>query len=160
MSILKVDTINEKTSGNGVHIAGHVIQVVSNTYATETASGSSSYSDTGLTATITPTSTSSKILILCNFCSAGVMQNGGADAQGLFKLLRGSTDLMEAVNRSYDYGNSGSIIFGQFLMSWSDSPSTTSATTYKLQQKCTVGTNVRICEGNNPSLMHLMEIAQ
>ena len=26
MSILKVDTINEKTSGNGVHIAGHVVQ--------------------------------------------------------------------------------------------------------------------------------------
>ena len=28
MSILKVDTINEKTSGNGVQIAGHVVQVV------------------------------------------------------------------------------------------------------------------------------------
>ena len=27
MSILKVDTINEKTSGNGVAIPGHVIQV-------------------------------------------------------------------------------------------------------------------------------------
>ncbi|BAQ89650.1 hypothetical protein [uncultured Mediterranean phage uvMED] len=160
MSILKVDTINEKTSGNGVHITGHVIQVVSNTYATETASGSSSYTDTGLAATITPKFATSKILVLCNMCAAGVMQNGGADAQGLFKLVRGSTDLNEAVNRSYDYGNSGSIIFGQFLMSWSDSPSTTSATTYKLQQKCTAGTNVRICEGNVSSLMHLMEIAQ
>ena len=28
MSILKVDTINEKTSGNGVAIPGHAIQVV------------------------------------------------------------------------------------------------------------------------------------
>ena len=27
MSILKVDTINEKTTGNGVHIDGHVVQV-------------------------------------------------------------------------------------------------------------------------------------
>ena len=30
MSTLKVDTISEKTSGNGVHIAGHVVQTVSN----------------------------------------------------------------------------------------------------------------------------------
>lgn len=159
MSILKVDTLQPAT-GSRVLSAGHVVQVVSNTYSTETTSGSSSYSDTGLTATITPTSTSSKILVLCNMCAAGVMQNSGADAQGLFKLVRGSTDLNEAVNRAYDYGNSGSISFGQFLMSWSDSPSTTSATTYKLQQKCTVGTNVRICEGNVSSVMHLMEIAQ
>lgn len=160
MSILKVDTINEKTSGNGVAIPGHVVQVVSNTYATETTSGSSSYTDTGLAATITPKFATSKILVLCNMCASGVVQNSGADAQGLFKLVRGSTDLNEAVNRAYDYGNSGSIIFGQFLMSWSDSPSTTSATTYKLQQKCTVGTNVRICEGSVSSIMHLMEIAQ
>ena len=78
MSILKVDTINEKTSGNGVAIPGHVIQVVSNTYATETASGSSSYTDTGLAATITPKFATSKILVLCNMCAVGVMQNGVA----------------------------------------------------------------------------------
>jgi len=160
MSILKVDTINEKTSGNGVAIPGHVIQVVSNTHATETISTSSSFSDTGITATITPTSTSSKILVLCNVCSAGVLNDSGADANGKFKLLRGSTDLFEGLQRAYDYGNSGSIVFGQFLMSWLDSPSTTSATTYKLQQKITAGSSIRVCEANNPSLMHLMEIAQ
>jgi len=160
MSILKVDTISEKTTGNGVHIPGHVVQVVTNTYSTETVSTSSSYADTGITATITPTSTSSKILVLCNLCSSGVLNTSSADANGFYKLLRGSTDLMEARQRAYDYGNSGLIIFGQHLTSWLDSPSTTSATTYKLQQKITAGSSIRVCEGNNPSVMHLLEIAQ
>ena len=160
MSILKVDTINEKTSGNGVQIPGHVVQVVTNTYSTETTTAAGSFTDTGITATITPTSTSSKILVLCNLCSAGVLNSSGADANGFYKLLRGSTDLVQSLQRTYDYGNSGSIIFGQHLMSWLDSPSTTSATTYKLQQRLTSGSSIRVCEGNNPSVMHLLEIAQ
>ena len=159
MSILKVDTL-QASSAARVLSPGHIVQVVTNTYSTETSSGSSSFSDTGLSATITPTSTSNKILVLCNLCSAGMQQNSGADAQGKYKLLRGSTDLMEAVTRSYDYGNSGLIMFGHYLMSWLDSPSTTSATTYKLQQRLIAGTSIRICESDNPSIMHLMEVAQ
>ena len=159
MSILKVDSLQPATASN-VNIAGHVVQAVTNTLSTETVSTSSSYADTGITATITPTSTSSKILVLCNLCSAGVLYTSGADSDGNYKLLRGSTDLMEARQRAYNYGNNGLIIFGQFLMSWLDSPSTTSATTYKLQQKLTAGSSIRVCEGNNPSVMHLLEVAQ
>ena len=159
MSTLKVDNL-QASSAARVLSPGHVIQVVTTTYSTQTSSTSSSYSDTGITATITPTSTSSKILVLCNLCSAGVLNTNGADADGNYKLLRGSTDLMEARQRAYDYGNSGLIIFGQFLMSWLDSPSTTSATTYKLQQKITTGSSIRVSESNNPSVMHLLEVAQ
>ena len=43
MSILKVDTINEKTSGNGVQIPGHVIQYQ---YRNPTNTGFSSNSST------------------------------------------------------------------------------------------------------------------
>ena len=53
MSILKVDTINEKTSGNGVIIPGHVVQVV-NGRTCSTATGGSTYSTTGNSVTITP----------------------------------------------------------------------------------------------------------
>ena len=42
MSILKVDTINEKTSGNGVAIPGHVIQVVQGTLGSRQSAASSS----------------------------------------------------------------------------------------------------------------------
>ena len=57
MSILKVDTINEKTSGNGVYIPGHVIQTVSKTFQNVTSTTSTSFIDvTGGSLAITPKS--------------------------------------------------------------------------------------------------------
>ena len=68
MSILKVDTINEKTSGNGVYIPGHVIQTVSKTFQNVTSTTSTSFIDvTGGSLAITPKSTSSKIHVQFNF---------------------------------------------------------------------------------------------
>ena len=70
MSILKVDTINEKTTGNGIEIAhalkgsgmaGHVIQVVNGQTGNSDADFSTNtWLDIGLSAPITPSSTSSK----------------------------------------------------------------------------------------------------
>ena len=48
MSTLFVDTINEKTSGNGVEIPGHVIQVVQGIKTGYVNTTSSSYVDVGL----------------------------------------------------------------------------------------------------------------
>lgn len=67
MSTLYVDTITEKTLGNGVQIPGHVVQVVSttktDTFSTSVGAGSASSIITGLTASITPSSTNSIILV-------------------------------------------------------------------------------------------------
>ena len=65
MSILKVDTINEKTSGNGVAIPGHVIQVKQTVLADtfSTAIGPNFAEITDFRTLITPTSTNSKILV-------------------------------------------------------------------------------------------------
>ena len=67
MSILKVDTINEKTSGNGVAIPGHVVQM-QHTQMTGTSNQSTSlsYVDTGLNVNITPKFATSKILVFIN----------------------------------------------------------------------------------------------
>ena len=65
MSILKVDTINEKTTGNGVQIAGHVLQVqqgVMTSRVQVTTTSVYTIGD-GFTVNITPKSTSSKILV-------------------------------------------------------------------------------------------------
>jgi len=43
---------------------GKVLQVVNATYATSTTNSTSTYADTGLSATITPSSASSKVLVL------------------------------------------------------------------------------------------------
>ena len=63
MSKIFVDDIVEKTSGNGVQIPGHVVQIVQGEYSTQILSSSSTYTATGVAATITPSSTSSKILV-------------------------------------------------------------------------------------------------
>jgi len=68
MSILKVDTINEKTSGNGVQIAGHVVQVQQfyNSNASHSTSASASFVASGIAKSITPKYSNSLIIIQSN----------------------------------------------------------------------------------------------
>jgi hypothetical protein len=119
---------------------GKVLQVVFGSYATETTSTSSTYADTGLTATITPTLTTSKILCI-------VTQQGASKSQGnatnnmKLKLLRGATDILKMGDR---IGYTGTAIFnniGSVSATYLDSPATTSATTYKTQFASTNNTS-------------------
>ena len=64
MSILKVDTINEKTSGNGVAIPGHVVQTVTSTNTLFTSTTSSTYTDL-ITVSFTPKFNNSSLIISC-----------------------------------------------------------------------------------------------
>lgn len=88
MSTLYVDTINEKTSGNGVYIPGHVVQVKHQEFATTTQINTqSAWVDTGLTQSIT-VNQGSKILANCDLCSG---QLNGASNMGMYiRLLEGS----------------------------------------------------------------------
>ena len=115
--------------------AGHVLQVVQGTLTTHVASNSQSYHDTGLTVSITPTATTSKVLITVQ------MYIAGADTT-FFQLVRDSTaiavgtDGQDADHRGFtmsretatNLGNTHGVVF-------LDSPSTTSATTYKVQAR-------------------------
>jgi len=139
--------------------AGSVLQVVSFTYATEVASSSTSFADTGLTASITPTSASSKILVV-------VTQNGcGKTAQNSLngvqlKLLRGATDLA-FISKYLGYTETALRNF-QFsaAISYLDSPNTTSSTTYKTQfANSTAADAVLVQQGSAVSAITLMEIA-
>ena len=155
MSILKVDTINEKTSGNGVHIAGHVIQVVNGSLATGVTNATTTYADTGVTATITPKFATSKILV--NVSIMGV-ENAVASSGVFLKLLRGSTDLSEWAKY---VGYTRTFMSQHPNTSYLDSPSTTSATVYKVQFKRSSGSGTSNVNSNSStSSMTLMEIAQ
>jgi hypothetical protein len=157
-STLTVDNIVGATSASTIHIPGHVIQVVQSTLATETASTSSTFSNTGLSLSITPKSNTSKIMVMFSLGSSGV-NNTAAEARGYFRLMRDSTQIYIMDVRAYDYGNSGSIDFGVYAQSYLDSPATASSVTYSIQQRATTGT-IRVCESNNQIQMQLMEIAQ
>jgi hypothetical protein len=108
---------------------GSVLQVVPNTYTGFTSTTSTSYVTTGLSASITPTSASSKILI---FHSCGVMCNS-ANVQMNLTLYRGGSNLM-AQGQGMLYTNTGATQgFGNIL--YYDSPATTSSTTYTIYFK-------------------------
>ena len=97
--------------------------------ATQAVSTSSTYADTGLTATITPTSASSTILVISN-CAIGKDTNNTGVS---LRLLRGATTIKEFARRSAANGGNAENFVGTFSHSYIDSPATTSATTYKVQ---------------------------
>ena len=119
---------------------GKVLQVVEGSTTTYANSTSTTYADTNLSASITPSSTSSKILVIVTQNGAGVENN----AAGGFKLrlVRGSTELAQQTDGIFGYRTvtqQGARGYSA-AMTYLDSPSTTSATTYKTQFATTVGT--------------------
>ena len=136
-STLYVDNLVEKTSGNGVHIPGHVIQAVQNTGtngSTTTVTGA--YVTTPYTGTITPKFTTSKILVTVSFSVLLRCGSGTYDSAAIgFSLLRGSTRIISTVNNPHEMFVSGpsNLLGNRQSISYLDSPSTISATTYSLE---------------------------
>ena len=123
--------------------SGNIIQVVSTTKTDTFSSNSDSFTDlTGLSVTITPTSTSSKILFSATLCFGM-----SADGYGSGRLVRDSTPLGVApaagnrtvcgfaMQMNLNANNKLYTLTYQYL----DSPNTTSATTYKLQARTYTG---------------------
>lgn len=115
--------------------AGKVLQVITATTSTSATSTSSTYADTNLTATITPTAATSKILILIEQYT--MAKRSQEEAYTGIRLLRNATDILtNARALAYRTGtqNANMTEFSQNLpIMFLDSPSTTSAITYKTQ---------------------------
>ena len=109
-----------------------VVQIVTGTTSTQVSSSVATYVDTGLTATITPTSASNKILVVVTQ-NGGVKSNGNVDNSINIKLLRGATDI-QTFGKSVGYtGSLLSLYTSSLSTQFLDTPATTSATTYKTQ---------------------------
>ena len=137
---------------------GKVVQIVSAITTTEATSSSSSYADTGLTATITPTSASNKVLVFVNQNGCG--KSSANIYQGLYlQLVRGATQLNQfAVNSLYTETALRQTGLS-FSTSYLDSPATTSATIYKTQFKSGNGTaSVNVQGDSCESSIILMEV--
>ena len=106
---------------------GKVLQVVMASTTNYTSNSTSTYADTGLSATITPSSASSKVLVLVNQNGVGKETN---NTNAVIKLMRDSTDL--AFISKIGYTGSTAINSGNAAsLAYLDTPATTSATTYK-----------------------------
>jgi hypothetical protein len=141
---------------------GKLLQVVSATTTTSKTISNDTYTDTNLTATITPTASTSKILVLIS--QYYTLERSGNGVDGGIRLLRGATTLLDDSNKenlkSYAAGAT-TVYFGTSLsLSYLDSPATTSATTYKTQgaNLYSSGQAIIFQRQSVPSTITLMEI--
>ena len=169
-----------KTDGNGNLswvTPSKILQVVQSVKTDSFSYATAAYADvTGMTATITPSSSSNKILVKIN-----LVYGGENNAYFVYKLLRGSThigqstavSLSDQLNGTFvtNTGNNDDSQYKAWTASYEilDTPSTTSATTYKIQVYSRLGRGFRLNRPYNndnydyimggSSTITLMEIA-
>ena len=159
--------VNNMTAVGGLlptYALGHVVQVVHGTTNTQATIATDTFQPTNLTATITPKSANSKIVILVsqNFYATratAILGHGLA-------LLRNGTNIF--VNSSYSGGyvysaGAGSVeLGGMTTLNYVDSPNTTGAVTYSTSGRvwatASSGT-VNYQSGASYSTITLMEVA-
>jgi hypothetical protein len=152
---------------NNLRGAFRVLQVVSAQKTDTFTTASSTMVDvTGVTLSITPSSTDSKILV-------GVFgQCGQSSANNVVRLnlVRGSTAIAQSTggasaNQTMAFYHGSTTIGMPFAMEFLDSPATTSATTYKLQAASPDAVNIYVgrfgINGNFPTVTNIvaMEIS-
>ena len=171
-SIIKVATIQTAAGGTatagglGITGTGKVLQVVHATATSQVTNNTTSFVDTGLSGTITPTSTSSKIVVII---SQHMEIDRDSNTNGShYKVLRDTTSLMStgehALKSEASGGSVGTVKVATFMhFNFLDEPSSTSALTYKTQAKPNTTSNnciVRLNrDGNHHAHMTLIEIA-
>ena len=111
---------------------GKVLQVVQGTLSAQQNITSTTYADSGLSVSITPSSATSKVLVIATI--NGAYKNNGNAGTGLgLKLLRDSTVINFFAERAAYTNVDDRNNVGTVSTTYLDSPSTTSATTYKVQ---------------------------
>ena len=140
--------------------AGNVIQVVQGT-ATSASTTSSSFVTTGLAATITPSSSSSRILVVVSLVQLAIsVQN----QNGTSTIFRGATNIAptgSGLHKCFagNYFASGGATATNQTYSHLDSPATTSSTTYTVYFAVEGGATITMGVNSNTSYIQLLEIA-
>ena len=140
--------------------SGRVLQVVQASLAAKVSTSSGSFVTTGLAATITPSSSSSKVLAIVNLVAC---YTNASNRELTATLYNGSTNLAPtgtSANKSFSWLYApSSAVGGNLSFAYMDSPSTTSATTYTVYFASPSAAAVDINENGQTSYIQLMEIA-
>jgi hypothetical protein len=151
--------------------AGSVLQVVQATTSTNVSTAAGvAYTDTGLTASITPKFSTSKVLVMVCQPFYVTQVSSSLFAYGGIQLLRNSTIVFQPSQDGsgpYTYGLTSNAatpnLYGTAMISYVDSPASISSVTYKTQQKSYIGTTMVTqppgASINATSTIILMEIA-
>lgn len=113
---------------------GSVLQIVTGTYSTATTIASTTFTDSGLSLSITPTKSTSKILVMVSQ-PISISRNFGQAAAAV-QIVRNSTNIFTSDQECYYVYDDTSVvnIYGTIAsFHFVDTPATTSATTYKTQ---------------------------
>ena len=147
-------------SGHVLNAPGHVIQTVYATQASQESTTSTSFVNTSLAATITPTSASNKILVLANVNMYGDTN----DVHSVCTVYRGTISGTNIGNGDWGIGGSyagASPVKNNVSCAILDSPSTTGAQTYTvaIRRNGSSGTMYLNVNGERSTIV-LQEIAQ
>ena len=138
-------------------VSGKLLQIVTGTTITQVGNSTSTFADTGLTATITPTSATSTILIMADL---NTRKNTGTQAAVKLRLMRGATAIWNTTGLHYT--NTEQYNGARTPIMYMDSPASTSALTYKVQFANADNSNgVSVCFDGTAGFthdIHLIEI--
>ncbi len=158
MAIIKPNnnTISAITALPAAISTGKVLQVTDlTTITSEQTLSSNSYADlTSATVTITPSSTSNKILLIANI---NAKYHDSTAGYGL-KFFRGSTNIFTTTT-DYAVLSKAAVTRGMVYWNYIDAPSSTSAITYKIQVATHNSSEVRF-QNSAQSTFYAMEIEQ
>jgi len=151
----------DSTTATGLKWAtagGKVLQVVMGSTSTTASSSSTTYADTNLTASITPSASTSKVLVLVSQCGC-FRSNGNANNALLLQLQRNGSSIAQISNEGMQTDTA--LRQGDFTynIAYLDSPATTSSTTYKTQfRNKNASASVQVQTASELSTIILMEI--
>lgn len=134
---------------------GKVLQVVQATQATQVSSSSTSYVTTGLTASITPTLATSKVLVLVTM----PVSKSNANANNCMRLQLKRDASIVFIAPSAAQTLDASYLYVGASFNYLDAPATTSSTAYTVEfSNSTAASAVLVMEGGSTSTIILMEI--
>jgi len=135
--------------------AGSVIQVVEGTSTNLDGTTSLSFVPTSLTASITPTSSTSQIVVSCSFLATTTVNNESAE----FTVFRDGVNISTGVSDLAFFRDDGDTALMNQYVQKIDAPNTTLPVTYTLNILSRSGGNVEVVGTLSLSVIHLMEIA-
>jgi hypothetical protein len=146
------------TQQNDLRGAFRILQVVQGSTTTLTSNATTTFSDTTLTATITPQSNTSKVLVLVSHGSV-YKSSGNAGNAIMLRLMRGAS-VLATFGGSLGYTGTALDLITSCSTSYLDSPATLSATTYKTQFANAVNFSlVQVQFGSVTSTITLLEVS-
>lgn len=160
MSTLRVNNMTNVGGDGSTYSKGHIVQVITNKTLVPASTSSTSFSDTGLSATITPKFTTSKILILIS--QNGLYKSSSNASNGVWLQLMKESEAIAIFGYAVGLNTIAQLGYlGSASIEYLDSPNTTSPVTYKTQFRNEANASLVSVQtnANATSTITLMEIA-